>query len=287
MANFFDEDGHRVPSIAQLRKAAGFSLGADIARMAETFGVSHFVPFSSFHRYQRADSVWANTITAALPDYAYGFASERVELLPAFVRYDCDADAWNAIRPAPAPEVEVAPSDFGDDWDEELAAGDVAVITRYFQAIEPLARRLDAVTFRVGGREHTIDLGARRGRSVTFEVPRTSLMHAIEWQIFDDLLIGNFMKTTLHGRWPSSGLYPDFTPFVTKYADNGHARTADELHAYFAEYRRRLGPAVWLRTTLEQRVKDGLRSRLRPDSAALRGAKRVYSRVTRASSARR
>ena len=60
MANFFDEDGHRVPSLAQLRKEAGFSVGADIARMAETFGVSHFVPFSSFHRYQRADSVWAN-----------------------------------------------------------------------------------------------------------------------------------------------------------------------------------------------------------------------------------
>ncbi len=287
MANFFDEDGRRVPSLAHLRKEAGFAVGADIARMAETFGVTHFVPFSSFHRYQRADSVWANEITTAVPEYEHGFVSDRVELLPAFVQYDCATESWTPLRPSPSSEVVLSPSDFGDDWAEELDAGDVVAITRYFRAIEPVARHLDAVRFRVGGREHTIDLGShRRGRSVTFEVPRTSLMHAIEWEIFDDLLIGNFMKTTLHGRWPSSGLYPDFTPYVTKYADNGHARTTDELRTYFAEYRRRLGPAVWLRTALEQRVKDGLRSRLRPDSAVLRGAKRVYSRVTRVSSPR-
>jgi hypothetical protein len=30
-----------------------------------------------------------------------------------------------------------------------------------------------------------------------FEVPRKSLMDAVQWRIFDDLLIGNFMKTTL------------------------------------------------------------------------------------------
>ncbi len=63
------------------------------------------------------------------------------------------------------------------------------------------------------------------GRAITFAVPRTSLMRAVEWEIFDDLLIGNFMETTLHGRWPTSGLYPGFTPYVTKYADNGRAHT--------------------------------------------------------------
>ena len=46
--------------MAQLRKDSGFEVGADVARMTETFGATHFVPFSSFHRYQRTDSVWAN-----------------------------------------------------------------------------------------------------------------------------------------------------------------------------------------------------------------------------------
>ena len=93
---------------------------------------------------------------------------------------------------------------------------------RYFRSIERLARSIDSVTLRVGGVDHPVDLGGRRtGRSITFAVPRASLMRAIEWEIFDDLLIGNFMQATLHGKWPSSGLYPGFTPYVTKYADNG------------------------------------------------------------------
>jgi hypothetical protein len=64
----------------------------------------------------------------------------------------------------------------------------------------------------------------------------------IEWEIFDDILIGNFTRTTLHGPWPRPApfaLYPDFNPFVTKYGDNGGARTKDELRRYFAEYQRR------------------------------------------------
>jgi len=50
------------------------------------------------------------------------------------------------------------------------------------------------------------------------------------------------MKTTLLGAWERAGqsaLYPDFTPYVAKYADNGRAKTKRELDRYFAEYRRR------------------------------------------------
>jgi hypothetical protein len=153
-------------------------------------------------------------------------------------------------------------------------------VQRYFSAIPRLARSLDRVTFRVGGRDHPIELGGRNtGRALTFAVPRGSLTRAVEWEIFDDLLIGNFMRTTLHGRWPSSGLYPGFTPWVTKYADNGRARTDAELRAYFAEYRRRLGVAAWLRSALEQRAKDTMRARLSADSPVYQRARRAYARA--------
>ena len=52
---------------------AGSRSGADVARMTETFGATHFVPFSSFHRYQRTDSVWANEWTTPVAEYARGF----------------------------------------------------------------------------------------------------------------------------------------------------------------------------------------------------------------------
>jgi hypothetical protein len=43
-------------------------------------------------------------------------------------------------------------------------------------------------------------------------------MTAVEYQVFDDLLIGNFMRTKLHG---GAKLYPHFTPRTAKYSDNG------------------------------------------------------------------
>jgi len=280
MINFVDDDGQRVPSVAQLRREGGFEVGADVARMTETFGATHFVPFSSFHRYQRSDSIWANEWTTPIDEYRRGFRSDRVTLLPPFVRYDCATGSWEAIDPPAADAVAFSPEEFGDDWSEHLERDDVDALQRYFSAIPRLQRSLDRITFRVGGDDHTVELGGRdTGRAITFAVPRGSLMRAVEWEIFDDLLIGNYMLTTLHGRWPSSGLYPGFTPWVTKYADNGRARTDAELRAYFAAYRRRLGLAAWLRGALEQRAKDGVRARLSADSPVYQRARRAYART--------
>ena len=64
-------------------------------------------------------------------------------------------------------------------------------------------------------------------------------MTAVEWRIFDDVLISNFAKCTLHGPWHARGtaaMYPDFNPFLTKFGDNGGAYTDEELRAYFAHY---------------------------------------------------
>ena len=280
MINFVDDAGHRLPSVPQLRREHGFQVGADVARMTETFGASHFVPFSAFHRYQRTDSVWANEWTTPVSAYEDGFRSERVTLLPAFVRYDVTTGSWEAIDPPPAPDVAFAPEEFGDDWAECLDGDDVDALHRYFTGIERLGRHLDRVVFRVGDEEHAVDVGGRdTGRSVTFAVPRASLTRAVESEIFDDLLIGNYMTATLHGAWPSSRLYPGFTPWVTKYADNGRARTDAELRAYFAEYRRRLGVTTWLRSSLEQRAKDSVRARLSADSPVYQRARLLYARA--------
>jgi hypothetical protein len=164
--------------------------------------------------------------------------------------------------------------DFGDDWSEDLDAEGVALATRYFRSIDSLSTYLDYVNLRVGGRDHVITLAKRKfNRGVTFEAPRHSLMSALQYEIFDDLLIGNFMKTTLHGEWPASRLYPHFTPYVAKYADNGHARTAEELNAYFAEYRRLAGSFAFLRHRLVSRAAQLLRSAIQFDSTAWRVAR--------------
>lgn len=279
MFNFFEEDGRRMtPAIKQ-----GTPPGWAIARMTEFFGARFFVPFSSMHKYQRRDSVWANEYVVDLPDYQKGFDSRAAEILPAFIRYDCGRGALEEIRPARVPERVLDPEEFGDDWSIPLEPADVARIREYFAGISHLEKVLDFINFRVGGRDNVIEIGGRRPRKgITFEVPRHSLLCAVKWQVFDDLLIGNFMKTTLHGPWGRRGLYPDFTPYVGKYADNGLARTPGELEAYFAAYRKR-APLEFLRHRLVERYLDVVelptalvRTYVPRDSAVYKWARRTY-----------
>jgi hypothetical protein len=275
MINVFDEDGRRLP------RAVKRPLGPWIARDAEAYGARFFIPFSSMHRYQRADSVWANAYANTLDDYAVGFASRRAELLPAFVRVDFARDEVTRIDPPPEPDRAIDPRELGDDWDEPLERGDVEALAAYLKPVEHVRKAFGFVTFRVGGKETRIDLdGSHRQRGFTFEVPRHSLMTAVRYRVFDDLLIGNFMKVTLHG---GAELYPDFTPYVGKYADNGGVRTRAELARYFRTYRDgdRLS---YFRDRLDERCYDAarvLRGSLGANSAVLRAAKTAFYGVRR------
>ena len=108
-----------------------------------------------------------------------------------------------------------------------------------FQEKELVRKRLGFIKFIVGGKTNTVILNQRSDKGISFEVPRSSLMKSIKYQIFDDLLIGNFMKTTLFNM---NSLYSyDFNFLVTKYGDNGKAKTETQVKKYLKEYRRRAG----------------------------------------------
>ena len=124
-----------------------------------------------------------------------------------------------------------------------------------------------------GGSSVTVDLNrAKRDVGIRFECPRNSLMSCIEHELFDDLLIGNYVRTTLCN---VEALYPNFTPYVANYADNGDAKTMQELGAYFRHYFMRDPVAHALR-----HLTDGsemmLRTVLPEKSPIFRAAKRVY-----------
>ena len=236
MINYFDEDGKIIlPQAAQKKP-----FGGAVARRTERMGARYFIPFSSMHRYQRKDSLWANEYTTSLPDYPRGFESKKCEILPAYIRYDCVNDRFEEIRPVEKKWQIVEPDAIGDSWNDPLESSDLSLIDSYFKSIHHLKNVLGFIRVRIGGKEHTVTLNRQKmDRGITFEAPRHSFMTAVQLEIFDDLLIGNFMKTTLHGSWDSSRLYPDFTPYVAKYADNGRAKTKEELREYFKAYRNR------------------------------------------------
>lgn len=286
MINYFNLGGDRIPPRAARREPPGPAI---LERMKQ-LGARYFVPFASHHRYERTDSLWANEFTTKLDDYAIGFEGDATHvLLPAFIRYDCATGAVTPLDPPPREPLVADPSDFGDDWDEQLTEADVAVLLRYFCAITTLRDVVDVLTFRVGGEDHEVTIapaGALRcGRAVVFEVPRSSLMTAVRLEIFDDLLIGNYMRTTLLGDWGTKTLRPDFTACVAKYADNGEARTPEAVADYLSTYRRR-APL----DTASHRVTNAYRKSMatlgrrtnelvRPGSFVHRVGSRVYRRI--------
>ena len=100
-------------------------------------------------------------------------------------------------------------------------------------------------------------------------------MRSVRFEAFDDLLIGNFLKTTLVGKWPQSMLYPEFTPYVTKYADNGLAKTSEQLKLYFQEYRHR-APLDYLRHRMQQNAASLIRNRVNSRSKVYAFAQKAW-----------
>jgi hypothetical protein len=284
MINYFDEEGRRIPPYAALKVPVGQTL----TRTVDAYQARFFVPFSSMHKYQRADAIWADEYTTRLEDYAHGYASKTCELLPPFVRRDFGKDTVEEISPRENPRAVKDPKEFGDDWAETLSKEELAECDRYFRSMEMVRRNVDFINLKVGGRDNRIDLGRAAGKGVTFELPRGSLMTSVRLEIFDDVLIGNYTKTTLHGDWGPMKLYPDFTPYVAKFADNGRARTRAQLRAYHREYFRR-DPLGVLRAEFDARcvrplqtaAADFLRRKVGANGKAFQLAKAAYWGVRR------
>ena len=269
MINLYDEQGRFIRPPA----AAKRPLGPSYARLLKRYGAKYTLPFSCFHRYQRTDSLHIAQYETPMEAHFASFDNRWGELLPAFVQIDAVSCNVKQINPPVRTLVPRQPSEFGDDWSEHLEPVEIEEATKYFQHKEKLRDHLGFIILRVGARENRIILNAQlKKRGITFEAPRRSLMTAIRYQIFDDLLIGNFMKTKLHNM---SSLYPHFSPVVAKYADNGGAQSKEDLAEYFEAYRKRAG-FNFLFERAEHHAEDIFRSFVNPNSHAFRVARRLF-----------
>jgi len=269
MLNLFDPSGRKLVSTAEKRRP----IAPRAQRAAAAMGANKFIPFLSFQRYQREDSAWANDLIPELADYATGALPNGPQILPAFVRVDCETDEVRRLNPRRCPLTLKKPEDFGDSWADPLTKQDKTKIRRYFTLRESLRDHFGFIQVSAGGSSVTVDLNRdRRDVGITLECPRASLMTCIEHELFDDLLIGNYMRTTLHN---VESLYPDFTPYVAKYADNGGAKTKRELTRYFGHYYLR-DPIAHSLKHLADASELVLRRAIPEDTAMFRLAKRTY-----------
>ncbi len=269
MLNLFDPAGRKLVSPKEKRR----SIAPRAQRAARLFGANKVIPFSSFHRYQRSDSAWGNDLVPDLADYETGARRDGAEILPAFVRVNCETDEIEKINPPRCNTAITRPEDWGDNWSDPLDIEDKKKITSYFLARQTLQDHFGFIKVTAGGSSVTVDLNRdMRNVGIEFECPRQSFMTCIEHEIFDDLLIGNFMRTTLHN---VSDLYPHFSPYVAKYADNGGAKSKREVMMYFGHYYMR-DPIAHSLKILTTSSEMAVRKILPEESWLFRTAKRLY-----------
>jgi len=269
MINFYDESGSFIlPQAAEKPQ-----VGKQYSRKMHNLNCNFAIPFSAFHQYVREDSVHMNQFLTPLEKHYEGFNDKYGELLPAFICWDSNKEDYVKIKVEKLNSIILSPEECGDNYSDQLTKEDKEKITKYFNAFGTIPKYFGSIVFKVGGIDFGIKLSTKLP-SLQFELPRGSLMKAIKYEIFDDVLIGNFMKTTLIG-CPS--LYPNFSPAVSKYGDNGLAKSKKELDKYFDYYR--LNSADYWGDMLKFKTEGIVRSFISPQSKLYNIAKSVKQKT--------
>ncbi len=229
MINFYNHHNEFILPLAAEKKPCGESYNYYM----KMWGCNFSIPFSSFHKYCREDTLNMNKYVTPLKEHYTGFKSNSRNLLPAFIRWDSNKEDYEKINPEEN-NGEIRKSEFfGDNWNDDLENEDKKVLENYFFSFDHIKNEFGFLTFKVGRSELNLKFSNKK-EGIEFNAPRNSLIYAVKNSIFDDILIGNFMKIKLINV-PS--LYPDFTPYVSKYGDNGTARSKSELKKYFDYYK--------------------------------------------------
>ncbi len=229
MINIYNHHSEFILPLAAERKPCGESYNYYL----EKWNCNHAIPFSSFHKYQREDSFKMNEFITPLKEHYNNFDFSKNKLLPAFIIWNSIEEQFVKINPEENNEISTKPEMYGDNWSDNLEKSDQNLLKDYFLKFDHLKKKFGFISFRVGNKDFNIKL-SDRNEGFQFTAPKNSLIFSIKNGIFDDLLIGNFMKTQLINV-PS--LYPDFTPYVTKYGDNGLSKSEKELKDYFDYYK--------------------------------------------------
>jgi len=252
MINFYNHHNEFILPIAAEQKPCGESYNYYMKK----WNCNYAIPFSCFHSYSRKDSIKMNTYTTPIEEHYRNFNKNFGQILPAFIQWDTSKSDFTKIDPKKKIIEPSDPKKFGDNWSDELNDDDKIILKNYFLKFDHLKKKFGFINFRIGDKDFAIKLSNRK-EGVEFNTPRNSLIFSIKNNIFDDILIGNFMKTKLINV-PS--LYPDFTPYVSKYGDNGKARTNGELKKYFDYYK--LNSANYWLDYLKLKSEDIIRPRI-------------------------
>ena len=103
-------------------------------------------------------------------------------------------------------------------------------------------------------------------------------MLAIKYNFFDDLLIGNFMKTILVNLTSLYEYPSQFNYCVTKYGNNGKVYSKKEVYFYLRKYQKRSG-MDFIFQSFQDRSKDFLLRFLGADNNLYKSLKNILNKL--------
>ncbi len=259
MLNYIDDQGRRITEPPEHYKPGAIWA---VARLVDRLGVGNFVCSSSQHLYLRGDSAWANPYRITWPDIERHWTRPQVRVLEPFVAVDLESGAVARKHPTHASDTsQITDATGADDYGERLSETEWTELFSFFLKFETIRPHFDYLDFVVGGERRRIRLNPSsprktkdRLRGIAFHAPRRSLCEAVRGGYFDDLLIGNFMKTELH----NATLYPYFTPLVCKLGGSAKVFTNAQWRVLRRRYFRRnpIGRLDWQMEQSTQRLVD-------------------------------
>lgn len=280
MLNIVDANGERI-----IDRPEDYKKGTiwAVARGADKLGVGSFCCSSSQHLYVRADSAWANDYRIVWQDMKQFWSRPNVKLIQPYSTIDMATGDVTHNHPGQTSEFSRITLGTGkDNWNARLDEAEWARVGAFFRQFETLYNVIDFVALTVGGerRDFVLDVSrnaipAEKSRGVHFRVPKQSLLKTVEYGYFDDLLIGNFMKTELI----NIALYPDFSPRIAKYGGNAKIFTNAELKSFHMHYFRR-NALVYMSWRMTATFNDRLISFLRNLSEKL-GVRPLLKKIYR------
>lgn len=260
MINIVDEKGKSLAGPPDRRKPGAIW---DAARRAADLGVKNHCCSSSQHVYLREDSRWANSYRITWEDMQRHWSRPDVRLVEPYVTIDIETGSITRNHPTQTSEIPPSIGIGEDDWSAALDEDEWRRVESFMRKFEIIKGKIDYIGFEVGGEKRRILLDESADPSaslggINFIVPKRSLMQTVECGYFDDLLIGNFMKTQLM----STRLYPDFSKQVAKLGGNAKVFTKADYRKFARRYFVR-SPRAWLAMRLSERWRFDVMPRVR------------------------
>ena len=160
MINIYNHHNEFILPLAAEQKPCGETYSYYMKKWNCNFAI----PFSSFHTYEREDSIKMNNFVTPLSEHYKNFNNSHGEMLPAFIIWDSTKETYFNINPKINTGKTVKPEFYGDNWSDILDKNDKILIEKYFLGFDHLKNKFGFISFNVGNKDFNILYTGPNGR---------------------------------------------------------------------------------------------------------------------------